>query len=62
MRYGMGMSKRILLGTVKLPKKGSRQFQPNVKEAIVDEWRALGFRSVSVYRDGMKIVIDPVKE
>jgi hypothetical protein len=51
---------RIKLGnTIPLPEKGKRQFQPTVKEYILDEWRAMGYTGVNMYREGLLVVIEP---
>lgn len=58
----MGMSEqRIKIGdTIPIPEKGKRQFQPTVKEYILDEWRAMGFHGVDQYREGLRLVFEPV--
>jgi len=50
---------KIKLGkATKLPKDG-KQFQPTIKKYVVDEWLAMGFEEVSIYREGLRIIIEP---
>jgi hypothetical protein len=53
---------RIEIGTVDLPQKGARYFQPTVKEYVVDEWRAMGYESVRIVREGIRVIIEPVEK
>lgn len=50
---------KIKLGkATKLPKDG-KQFQTTIKKYIVDEWLEMGFEEVNVFRDGLRIIIEP---
>jgi hypothetical protein len=62
--YLMDMSEqRIKIGeTIPIPEKGKRQFQPTVKEYILDEWRAMGFNGVDMFREGIRLVFEPVNK
>ncbi|MFA5130474.1 MAG: hypothetical protein WC477_06220 [Patescibacteria group bacterium] len=54
---------RIKIGkTIPIDAKGSGQFRATIKEYILDEWRAMGFNGVDQYRDGLRLVFEPVNK
>lgn len=52
---------RIKIGkTIPIDAKGTGQFRATIKEYILDEWRAMGFHGVDQYREGLRLVFEPV--
>lgn len=51
---------RIKIGETIPLETGGKQFRPTVKSYIVDEWRAMGYRGVDQYREGFRLVFEPV--
>jgi len=56
------VTQRIVMGSVEIPKKGGRQFQPTIKESKLDEWRALGYDKAQIVYDGLNVVIEPIEK
>ena len=56
------MEARITVGTADIPAKGKKQTRVNLKEYIVDEWRAMGFNKVRIVREGVRVIIEPIED